>query len=89
MEQRRDTEETLAALRTKRQALQSDIRKFFSTLIKACMDVEGALLQELEMSVTDHMDLLAEQTSAWLTLQDNTQQLLDVTDVLHFLPDNG
>ena len=88
-EQRRDTEEMMAALNVKKRDLQGDIRKFFSTLIKACMDVEGALLEELETSVSDHTDLLMEQSSAWLNLQECTQQLLDMTDMLHYLPTAG
>lgn len=79
----------MAALNVKKRDLQGDIRKFFSTLIKACMDVEGALLEELETSVSDHTDLLMEQSSAWLNLQECTQQLLDMTDMLHYLPTAG
>jgi hypothetical protein len=53
------------------------------------MDVEGSLLEELETSVTDHTDVLKAQSSAWLTLQESTQQLLDMADLLHYLPTSG
>ncbi|XP_076459715.1 uncharacterized protein LOC143292910 isoform X2 [Babylonia areolata] len=85
-EQRRDTEERMAALNVKKHTIQGDIRKFFSALIKACMDVEGSLLEELENSVSDHMDLLSEHHTAWQRVQEDTQELLDITDILHFLP---
>nr|KAG5714792.1 hypothetical protein BaRGS_000280 [Batillaria attramentaria] len=88
-EQRRGVEETAAALNTKRRGCQSEVRKFFSVLIKACMDVEGSLLEELEMAVSDHTDLLQEHSGAWLQLQENMQQLMDLTYNLHVLPSAG
>ncbi|KAL8601498.1 hypothetical protein ACOMHN_000440 [Nucella lapillus] len=87
-EQRRDTEERMAALNLKKQTTQEEIRKFFSGLIKACMDMEGSLLEDLETTVSDHVDLLTEQRYAWQTLEKGTQELLDMTDVLHFLPNS-
>ena len=88
-EQRRNTEETMAALKTRKKDLQDHIRKFFSTLMKACMDVEAHLLEELETPVSDHTDLLEQQSAQWLQLQERMQQLLDITDTLHFLPTAG
>ena len=88
-EQRRDTEETRAALNVKKRDFQGDIRKYFSMLIKACMDVEATLLEELETSVSDHIDLLTDQSSAWLNLQESMQQLLDIIDTLNYLPTPG
>lgn len=85
-EQRRDSEETMVALNMKKKAVLADIRKFFSALIKACMDIEGSLLEELETAVCDQTDLLKEQSSTWQDLQESMKQLLDFTDILHFLP---
>ncbi|XP_076471696.1 uncharacterized protein LOC143301327 [Babylonia areolata] len=86
-EQQNEAEEMMETLSFKKKSLKDEIRKFFSTLMKSCMDLEGSLLEKLETSVTDHTDLLKQQSSAWLNLQEYTQQLLEVTDVLHFLPD--
>ena len=53
------------------------------------MDVEATLLEELETSVSDHIDLLTDQSSAWLNLQESMQQLLDIIDTLNYLPTPG
>ncbi|KAL8566129.1 hypothetical protein ACOMHN_005105 [Nucella lapillus] len=85
-EQRQEADDTTAALTAKKRKLKEETRRCFSMLMKSCMDVEKGLLEDLEMSVTDHTDLLTRHSSAWLNLQECMQQLLDVTDVLHFLP---
>lgn len=88
-EQRRDLEETLAALESKKRGFQSRVRAFFSALIKACMDVEKKLLEELETSVSDHTDILQEHSKAWLELQENMQLILDQSELLLNLPSLG
>lgn len=88
-EEQQQTKEALITLTNLKKESQAKIRAFFSTLIKACMDTEGTLLHELEMTVSDHADTLQEQVQAWVHLQQQTQQLLELADLIPLLYPGG
>ena len=50
-DQRRDTEETKVALALKKQNALSEIRTFFSSIIKSCMDIgENAITKKYNLN---------------------------------------